>query len=303
MKCPVCTKEINRPLHITKTKDEVHKQYVISQKELAVELLRQGIPLVDIQNDSRIIIVSAVTDFLYANHKEELNKIGREIRNQRISKANYKDGGLREARRREIDELVKNGIEGIDYVSCRICNLTSTNISSHVTRVHKMLAKEYKELYPDGELFCENTKNILSEHLTKNNPNDNPESIKKMILTKAGTKSERVRKAKEQFERGERKVSDNVGRGVVGIRSDLGHNCRSMWEANIARILKLKNIEYEFEHGFYSFHDTNGNLIDNYLPDFYLPEYNAYLEVKGQMDDASFRKLELFEAAGYRVII
>ncbi|MNY18883.1 hypothetical protein D3C86_1522920 [compost metagenome] len=76
-----------------------------------------------------------------------------------------------------------------------------------------------------------------------------------------------------------------------------------MWEANIARILRLKGIEYKFEKEAFPFYDQNGDLIDSYLPDFYLPKYNAWLEVKGQMDEISQKKILLFLNEGYRLII
>lgn len=303
MKCPVCNKEINRPLHITKMKDDAHKQYVESQKQLAVELLKSGLPLVDIQKDERIIIIAAVTDYLYANHEEEMKEIGRKTRNDRISKSKTTGINVRKEKRKEIEEIIKNGEDNVDFVTCQICNFQSTNISNHVFKIHGMKAKQYKSMYPGFELFSQQLRDLYRENMLANNPNDMPESIKKMKKTKAGTKSERVRKAKEQFANGERKASNNSGRGMAGIRLDLGHNCRSMWEANIARILKLKGINYEFEHKTYPFYDNQGNLIDSYLPDFYLPEYDAFIEVKGQMDDTSLRKIELFEQEGFRVII
>ncbi|MNC02576.1 hypothetical protein D3C75_499520 [compost metagenome] len=116
-----------------------------------------------------------------------------------------------------------------------------------------------------------------------------------MKQTKASSKDERIRKAKDQFARGERKTSNNSGRGLNGIRNDLGHNCRSMWEANIARVLKFKKISYEFEPKVFPFYDEKGNLIDSYLPDFYLPQSKVWLEVKGQMDETSKNKLKLME--------
>lgn len=295
MKCPVCGKEITRPLHITKMKDEEHIKYVESQKELVLNMLNEGIALVDIQNDERIILKSTITDYLYATNKEKLLEVGRKTRNKRISEKKKGDGGLRAIRKKEIESLVENGVEGKDFVECRICGLKSTNISSHVTRVHKMLAKDYKIKYNGAQLFCENTRLKLQKNLKQNNPNDNPDSIEKMRKTKASTKDERVRKTKEQFASGERTPSQNIGRGVGGFRPDLGHYCRSMWEANIARILKIKGIEYEFEKEAIPFYDENGDLIDSYLPDFYLTKSKTYLEVKGQMDDVSKKKLDLLK--------
>lgn len=141
--------------------------------------------------------------------------------------------------------------------------------------------------------------------MKENNPNDNPESIQKMKKTKnlPGKKEKRSKTMKEKYASGEMKPNEKVGKGIGGMRPDLGHYVRSMWEANVARILKLKNIEYRYEIKAYPFYDANGKLIDSYLPDFYLPKYDVYLEVKGQMDKISLRKIELFRQEGKRVIV
>jgi transposase-like protein len=63
-----------------------------------------------------------------------------------------------------------------------------------------------------------------------------------------------------------------------GKRIDLNNQYfRSNWEANIARILKSKNIKYEYEK-----HKIELKTIGKfYIPDFYLPKYKLYIEVKG----------------------
>lgn len=65
----------------------------------------------------------------------------------------------------------------------------------------------------------------------------------------------------------------------VGYRKDLNASFRSTWEANIARILNLENIKYEFES--YKFTLQDGKKTMTYIPDFYLPDTDTYIEVKG----------------------
>ena len=78
----------------------------------------------------------------------------------------------------------------------------------------------------------------------------------------------------------------NMGRGKSGYRKDLGHLCRSTWEANFARILKYLGIPYEYEPK-----DKRVRFSHcSYLPDFYLPDLNLFVEVKGWYRD---EKLEL----------
>lgn len=76
--------------------------------------------------------------------------------------------------------------------------------------------------------------------------------------------------------------------GKGGKREDLGHYVRSNWEANVARILKFQGRKYEFEK--HSFQLSNGKV---YIPDFYLPEENLYLEVKGVMIEKCLSKYNL----------
>ncbi len=64
--------------------------------------------------------------------------------------------------------------------------------------------------------------------------------------------------------------------GNQGFRKDIGHFVRSTWEANFARILIYEGIDYEYEPIHYDLGYTT------YTPDFYLPEKDIYIEIKGQ---------------------
>jgi len=75
-----------------------------------------------------------------------------------------------------------------------------------------------------------------------------------------------------------------------GFRKDLGFNCDSKAEANVARILKHLNIEFQpyskskkrIYIGDKGFRDRNDkHLLKEMRPDFYLPKENTYIEVKG----------------------
>ena len=78
-----------------------------------------------------------------------------------------------------------------------------------------------------------------------------------------------------------------------GFRNDLGHYVRSSWEADFARILKLYNLNYEYEPKTFSLKRENGEII-NYTPDFYVPEKNTFYEIKGWMHDLDKEKINLF---------
>jgi transposase-like protein len=77
-----------------------------------------------------------------------------------------------------------------------------------------------------------------------------------------------------------------------GKRADLNNQYfRSTWEANIARILVSKNIEYQYEPTYFHI-----DSIDKfYIPDFYLPKYDLYIEVKGFWFEDGKNKFEGFK--------
>lgn len=79
-----------------------------------------------------------------------------------------------------------------------------------------------------------------------------------------------------------------------GYRNDLNQYFRSAWEANIARLLNYYNIEWIYESKRFNF-DKEYHKVISYQPDFYLPKYDIWIEVKGWMDDKSKKRLELFE--------
>lgn len=70
-----------------------------------------------------------------------------------------------------------------------------------------------------------------------------------------------------------------------------GYRFRSRLEARWAVFFDALGVRYEYEpEGF----DLGDGVW--YLPDFYLPDVNEgiYIEVKGKMDDCSYRKIEAF---------
>lgn len=68
--------------------------------------------------------------------------------------------------------------------------------------------------------------------------------------------------------------------GIGGIRQDLGIYFRSTFEANFARILKFNKLNFEFEQ--YHFKCSDGSI---YIPDFYIPSKNEFIEIKGRLSD------------------
>lgn len=79
-----------------------------------------------------------------------------------------------------------------------------------------------------------------------------------------------------------------------GKRADLGNVFfRSGWEANVARIFVLSGIRWDYEPHRFRFADEGDDIL-SYCPDFYLPDLDIWVEVKGWMDEKSIRRLEKF---------
>ena len=77
-----------------------------------------------------------------------------------------------------------------------------------------------------------------------------------------------------------------------------GIEFRSKLEAKYAQALDMLGIVWEYEgHGF-RFDDGTC-----YSPDFYMPEIDTYLEVKGVMDEASQHKVELTASEAHKRIV
>lgn len=64
---------------------------------------------------------------------------------------------------------------------------------------------------------------------------------------------------------------------------------RSSWEIEFAKKLEEHNIRWIYEPNVF---DLGNNIF--YIPDFYLPEFNIYVEIKGYKSVKSMHKIELF---------
>lgn len=63
---------------------------------------------------------------------------------------------------------------------------------------------------------------------------------------------------------------------------------RSLWEANFAKWLDLSGIKWKYESKTFDLGDTT------YTPDFYLPEFDCYIEIKGYWFLPSLKKFNKY---------
>lgn len=87
------------------------------------------------------------------------------------------------------------------------------------------------------------------------------------------------------------------GRGKSGWRIDLPHYCRSRWEANVARTFLYEGLEYRYEPTRFHFGEFT------YTPDFYLPQFEWYVEVCGYITEDKKRKIKAFQKLGKDLLV
>ena len=82
------------------------------------------------------------------------------------------------------------------------------------------------------------------------------------------------------------------GNSSAGKRADINFHVRSKWEANYVRILRLLHQKFEYERHEFKFPVERGTRF--YLPDFYLPDKDQFVELKGYLDAKSKTQLSRF---------
>jgi len=79
----------------------------------------------------------------------------------------------------------------------------------------------------------------------------------------------------------------------IGYREDLNLRVRSTWEANIARILNYKNIDWEYEPESFELSALN----TTYRPDFLIKvgRKKCYVEIRGYLTEKAINKMKEFK--------
>ena len=72
---------------------------------------------------------------------------------------------------------------------------------------------------------------------------------------------------------------------------------RSSWEVEFVKKLETLNIIFKYEPKHFKLSNN-----EFYIPDFYLTDFNLWIEIKGYMDDMSKRKIKLFSKT-YNILI
>lgn len=105
----------------------------------------------------------------------------------------------------------------------------------------------------------------------------------------------------------EGRVKPNLGGFKTEYQKTNGEllTLRSKWEAEVAKLLDTLKVQWQYEPFYVKYFNTEKRLMSNTLPDFYLPEQNLMIEVKGaSISLPSTRdKLRWLHKQGYTVLL
>ena len=89
---------------------------------------------------------------------------------------------------------------------------------------------------------------------------------------------------------GRKTTSPKASKGKNGVRNDISPNINfySTWEANIARVYNLVGLQWQYSPTIFDLGEHT------YRPDFYLPNFDTYVEIKNYLGGYSLMRDTLF---------
>jgi hypothetical protein len=151
-------------------------------------------------------------------------------------------------------------------------------------RRHQKIAKTLKRLAEERKL-----------------PMQNLNDEEKMRFSK---KLSRILKRK--FRNGEIKLNDWGERYKYRSLRNGKIEFRSKWEKEVAKFLDKYNISWKYEALVIPYYDREKKLFRNTVPDFYTPDFNLFIEIKGNGEFKSQNtqdKLRGIRGHGYKVAL
>lgn len=227
-------------------------------------------------------------------------------------------------------------MNNVSFVKCPICGKEKRNLTKHVNMAHKLTKEEFLSIYPNTQMVCEETSNLISKSLEQNWLDEDyakrcssytrekgnlggahlkgkPKSEETRLKMKAyansaeGKKirSENLTKTLKRLNTDEKYVANLREQGRKQMLKNLedehyGHkrykyndiSYRSTWEVEVAKVLDTLHLEYKYEPTRFTYQDEEG-ILRLYIPDFYLPKYKLYLEVKPDCFKTTLTDLKL----------
>lgn len=254
---------------------------------------------------------------IYANGRKESEKKLKEriycnreclkkdyaIRNK--SWTNDEENALREGYKKNtpIPEIAKQLNKTPSAIKAKAHDMGITNKNIHFTKEQIEFMKyasdkmTYKEI---GEALGGRNYHNICRKFKELGINKTKMKSKFWILADEETKTQvKLKRREARIKNGTlnpmKNQSNPYSRSKGGKRADLNNiYFRSAWEANIARYYNYLGVKWEYEPKTFIFKNiTRGSV--SYTPDFYLPEEDKWIEVKGWMDGKSKTKLKRFK--------
>lgn len=151
-------------------------------------------------------------------------------------------------------------------------------------RRHQKIAKTLKRLAEEKKL-----------------PMQNLNDEQKMKFSK---KLSRILKRK--FRNGEIKLNDWGRRYKYRSLQNGEIKFRSKWEREVAKFLDKYDFNWKYEDLVVPYYDKEKKLFRNTIPDFYIPDFNFFIEIKGNSEFKSQNtqdKLKGIRGQGYKVTL
>ena len=199
------------------------------------------------------------------------------------------------------EKNIENGKNGLHWMQ------SDSDKKDKVVKCFTSASKEKnKILAKNGQIWNQKIENKekLDKVIKKIHTKESAKKVSKALTGRKLTQEHKDAISKSRKERGvaKGKLNPMYGKAAKSTNGDYkgGHRndidniyFRSSWEANIARVFKYKNIEFEFEE--HRFELIVNGVETVYIPDFFIKQSNMYVEVKGYWREDAKIKFECFK--------
>lgn len=169
-----------------------------------------------------------------------------------------------------------------------------------IRKTPEQISKQRSWFWKEWHKTHEHPRGMLGKHQSEEYRKQISKRVKKYwsTVTAEQLETRRIHMVHTKMANGtlnpQKNCNNPYSRAKGGKRKDLNDTFfRSSWEANLARFFNFTHVKWQYEPKTFYFSDIKKGCI-SYTPDFYLPEKNIWVEVKGWMDPKSITKLKRF---------
>ena len=195
----------------------------------------------------------------------------------------------------------------MELIECKICGKKYRQLTSHITKIHKITCNKYREKYPDSKITSDNLVDKLRQRMLNGQAKTmgmlsskkikgckKPDLSKSMMGNKRGLGTDRS-KEKDRYrtqalkqhtegnfgewtkERRKKQAEITAERWRTG---SLKRVWQPKWQIELVEYLTSINVEFETEYILPQDRQKHGYRLSKPF-DFYLPKYNLLIELNG----------------------